>query len=486
MIIGDEVIGAIQLLNKKSEYYLNPEIDKQRWLLERGFSDDCENVLGIAAGYLAVAINNSRLLEERDRKISQLDTLKDVGRYTSREMPLNELLKRVIKEAAEDVQAEICLLFLLDESKSKVVLEECYGLPKELFEGASYEIGQGLTGSVTQTGASELQKADYPLTGKYDIEIKKHLQQAYGENATIESLMIVPVEAKGEILGVIKAINKKGVSAQYNEEDLSFFETFASYVGIAIENAQRYELASKNESNSTLSNLVASVAHEINNTYGLIPDDIDELKEALPNSSEEINALLDEIKDLTMQMVYYSNEIGGYSIGKMGERRILNINDIVRTAAQQIPEFRKPENFDKISLEFKLSESPLEGLLHENPLIRTIRNIIINAYQALEGAEKGEIVIKTDEVKNVDEIVKTDESSPVKMVKIEITDNGCGIKEEYKAKIFSPEFTTKSGKGSGIGLWLAKRHLDSIGGYITFDSVEKQGTTFTLGIPLNK
>jgi signal transduction histidine kinase len=235
-----------------------------------------------------------------------------------------------------------------------------------------------------------------------------------------------------------------------------------------------------------LSNLVASVAHEINNTYGLIPDDVDELKEALPNSSEEINALLDEIKDLTMQMVYYSNEIGGYSIGKMGERRTLNINDIVKTAAQQIPEFRKPENFEKISLKLNLSEPPLQGLLHENPLIRTIRNIIINAYQALEGAQNGEIVIRTDEVKNDDEIIKTDGDSPVRMVKIEIEDNGCGIKEVYKSKIFNPEFTTKSGKGSGIGLWLAKRHLDSIGGYITFDSVENQGTIFTLGIPLNK
>lgn len=472
MIIGNEVIGAIQLLNKKSEYYLNPEIDKERWLLERGFSDDCENVLGIAAGYLAVAINNAELLEERDRKISQLDTLKDVGRYTSREVPLDELLNKIIEEAAKDVQAEICLLFLLDESQSKVVLEQCYGIPKAIIEGAEYKIGEGLTGRVARTGKSELQKAEDP-TGKYDDKYKEHLQETHGETGTIKSLMVVPIRAKGEILGVIKAINKKGVGEQYNEEDLSFFETFASYVGIAIENAQRYILASKTESNSTLSNLVASVAHEINNTYGLIPDDIDELKETIVYPNDEITSLLDEIKDLTMQMVYYANEIGGYSIGTMGEKKFLNINDVIKTAAQQIPEFRKPENFETISLNFNLSTSPLECLLHEKPLIRTIRNIIINAYQALGGKDKGEITITTNE----------DISANLAIIKI--ADNGCGIKEEHKPKIFEPEFTTKD-KGSGIGLWLAKRHLDSIDGYITFNSDENQGTTFTLGISLHQ
>ena len=179
MQIGGEIIGVIQLLNKKSDYYGQIE-DKERWLLERGFSDDSESVLGIAANYLAAAIKNADLIEERNRKIRQLDILKDVGRYTSSEMPLDELLKRIIKDMAEDVQAEICLLFLSDRSKNQVVLEQCYGIPKEKLKGASYKFGQGLTGRVAQTGQSQLKKPDIP-SGKYDAEIIKHLQQTIGE-----------------------------------------------------------------------------------------------------------------------------------------------------------------------------------------------------------------------------------------------------------------------------------------------------------------
>jgi len=480
MIIGDEVIGAIQLLNKKSGYYKDPQTDSERWLLERGFSDDCENALGIAASHLAVAIKNAELLEERDRRIRQLDTLKDVGRYTSAETPLDQLLYRIIETAAKDVQAEVCLLFLLDESKSKVALRQRYGIPKEGLEEAEYAIGEGLTGRVAQTGESKLQKAETPR-GKYDTVIENHLRKVYGEDTKIESLMAVPIRFEREILGVIKAINKKGIDGQYNEEDLGFFETYAGYVGVAIENARRHESAVEKlatalataESNSTLSNLVASVAHEINNTHGLIPINIDDLRKALPETLDRDTAgLLDEIEELAMQMVYYSNEIGGYSIGKMGEQERLNINDVVNRALQQIPEFRKPTNFANISVVPKLAESALVCLVHENPLIRTIRNVIINAYQALDGKAEGQIVIAT----RVD--------NPAGMAMIEISDTGCGIKPQYAEKIFEPEFTTKPGKGSGIGLWLAKRHLDSIGGSITFSSKVGQGTTFVLGIPL--
>lgn len=475
MIIGDEVIGAIQLLNKKSGYYHDPKTDKSRWLLERGFSDDCESVLGIAANHLAVAIKNAELLDESHKQIKQLAILKDVGRFTSSEK-LGELLGKIIHEAAEYAQAELCLLFLLDESKTKVVLEQRYGISEVELPDAHYEIGSGLTGTVAQTGQSVLQEADVP-SGRYDGEIGKHLKKSYGEAKRIESLMIVPIKARDEILGIIKVINKKGIDQHYNKADLTFFEAFASYVGIAIENAQRYDSAVRElataQSNSTLSNLVASVAHEINNTYGLIPGSVADLRKVLSaTTSPETEELLDEIHDLAMQTLYYSNEIGGYSIGKMGKEALIDINDVVETALREIPEFRRPGNFATISVVPNLTDSALICWLHENPLIRTIRNIIINSYQALEGNSKGEIVIATRDNKLTG------------MAIIEITDNGCGIESKYAKKIFEPEFTTKPGKGSGIGLWLAKRHLDSIAGKIHFTSTVGRGTSFVLEVPL--
>jgi signal transduction histidine kinase len=68
-------------------------------------------------------------------------------------------------------------------------------------------------------------------------------------------------------------------------------------------------------------------------------------------------------------------------------------------------------------------------------------------------------------------------------VRICIQDNGCGISEAVKEKIFVPNFTTKE-NGSGIGLAVARRGIESAGGAIWFETKEGDGTTFCIELPL--
>ncbi|HJQ33432.1 MAG TPA: GAF domain-containing protein [Pyrinomonadaceae bacterium] len=482
MQIGGEIIGVIQLLNKKSDYHGRIE-NKQCWLLERGFSDDCEGVMGIAASYLAVAIKNAELIEERNRKIRQLDTLKDVGRYTSSEMPLDELLDKIIEEAANDIQAEICLLFLLNEGKTHVVLEQSYGIPKEHLRDANnkdahYAIGQGLTGGVAKTGKSVLKKADIP-SGNYDDQIVDHLRQIYGKGKAIESLMVVPIKAKDEVIGVIKAINKKGDVDQYNQEDLSFFETFANYVGIAIENAQRYKLTNEEltiaAKNVALSHLVRAVVHEINNTKALIPINVEIIRDRMSNSNYDIKEMIDVIEDSAKQAVKFANSIQAFSSSKLGEREAQDINAIINKAIQQLAAgFERDKKYQLVKLEPNLASDLPTCSVYETPFIQVIQNIVLNAYQAMEESKEKLLTITSykDEKNN--------------LVKIDFTDTGHGIESEILEKIFNPEFTTKEGKGTGIGLWLARTHLNSIEAEIKVDSVVNKGTTFTIEIPVSE
>jgi GAF domain-containing protein/CheY-like chemotaxis protein/anti-sigma regulatory factor (Ser/Thr protein kinase) len=476
MIIGDEVIGAIQLLNKKSAYYKDKKIDRDRWLLERGFSDDCENELGIAASHLAVAIKNAELLEERSKQISQLDILKDAGRYTTSWKTLDPLLEKIISQAAKETRAELCLLFLVDDSGKKVVLAQRYGITEKELPEASYGMNELITGNVIATRKPRLYRNDIDdgvPEGKYDKQILGHLQKTYGTDKQIESVMIVPIMGESKVLGAIKIINKKGDNPYYDDDDLKFFIDFASYVGLAIENTQHYVSTTRKlvaaESNATLSNLVKAVAHEVNHTLGLIPDDVVELQALLPELTPAQEEIMQEISRLATEIVYFTNEISGYRIG---ETATFNINEILEYARHQIPQFRAPANIDDISISPTLCEEPLLCLLDEGRLTRTIRNILINAYQALEGKEQTWIHIRTYK------------DAEAKMAMVEIADNGCGIKEEHLSRIFEPHFTTKAGKGTGIGLWLVKTYMDSISGTYTVSSVVNQGTTFTLGIPL--
>lgn len=98
-------------------------------------------------------------------------------------------------------------------------------------------------------------------------------------------------------------------------------------------------------------------------------------------------------------------------------------------------------------------------------------NLLTNAIDAASTSTNKNIVINEKVVNN--KIIVT------------ITDNGCGIKPEYKQKIFTPFFTTKSpGKGTGLGLSISKKIIEDHNGELTFESDEKNGTTFTIVLPI--
>ena len=99
---------------------------------------------------------------------------------------------------------------------------------------------------------------------------------------------------------------------------------------------------------------------------------------------------------------------------------------------------------------------------------RTITNIVLNAIQSVE-----------DDQPNIHINVKVIGGK----VQLSIEDNGKGIAEDQREKIFTPYFSTKT-TGSGIGLAVAKKGIENAGGNIWFESVEGEGTTFYITLPV--
>lgn len=99
-------------------------------------------------------------------------------------------------------------------------------------------------------------------------------------------------------------------------------------------------------------------------------------------------------------------------------------------------------------------------------LKRVFINLITNAIQAMP--KGGKLTIEAQVTR--------------RLVKIVVQDNGLGIPDEVKPKIFTPLFTTKS-KGQGFGLAVCKRVLEAQGGSISFDSEVGKGTKFTVTLP---
>ncbi len=102
-------------------------------------------------------------------------------------------------------------------------------------------------------------------------------------------------------------------------------------------------------------------------------------------------------------------------------------------------------------------------------LVRALTNLIHNALHALP-PDNGRVCIRSE----------TLETS----VRVRVSDNGCGISPENMKRLFTPNFTTRRAcGGTGLGLFIAHKIVQSHGGTLTAESVLNQGTTFTLVLP---
>jgi nitrogen fixation/metabolism regulation signal transduction histidine kinase len=138
-----------------------------------------------------------------------------------------------------------------------------------------------------------------------------------------------------------------------------------------------------------------------------------------------------------------------------------NLNDLLL----EINDLYQHDRFIKINVD--LSDNPLiiQGI--GDDLKRVFINLMKNSIEAMENG--GIIIVRTYPYKD--------------QAFVEFADTGSGIPVEIQSRVFQPNFSTKS-SGTGIGLAICKKIVDAHGGSISFASVPKSGTTFTLSFPL--
>jgi PAS domain S-box-containing protein len=160
------------------------------------------------------------------------ELLLQANRILSSKLDVKDVLQAVMELATKVVKAEASSLLLLDERTNELYFDVALGSAKDSVKQIRLKVGEGLAGWVAKQKqpiiVNDVSK-DPRFTGKVDK----------ASNFKTKSLLVVPLLAKGKLIGVVEAINKE-MNQGFSESDKEAFEIFASQSAIAIENARLF------------------------------------------------------------------------------------------------------------------------------------------------------------------------------------------------------------------------------------------------------
>ena len=271
-----------------------------------------------------------------------------------------------------------------------------------------------------------------------------------------------PIKAISEKMSAtrLEKRNEKIVISGTSEEIATLVDSYNGMIDDLEESA--VQLATS-EREQAWREMAKQVAHEIKNPLTPMRLTVQSFQRKFDPEDENIHQKVDEYsKTLIQQIDTMSSIAGAFSnFAKMPAQKneMLNVVEVVDLTL---------DIFSENYITFHSDKKEIIANFDRTQLIRVVTNLIKNGIQAIPEGRQPEIIVNVSEANNT--------------IKITVSDNGIGITEENKPKIFEPKFTTKS-SGMGLGLAMVKNIVETYKGTITFESQEGKGTTFTVAFP---
>jgi signal transduction histidine kinase len=459
-----------------------------------------------SVAFLFVAVLAFNPLRNRLQRI--VDRVFDRDRATYREavreiseamvsmLSVKEVVDRILIALTDTMGVERALVLLFDSGQRHMLPEASRG---DVDEDALALRIPADNPVVKQLWVRRDELARTDFDDEPDPDVREACRDVFD---SLEVELLVPILFGVDLLGAI-AVGRKLSGERLFADDRQLLRTLANQSAIAIENAKAFdEIAALNENLETrvedrtrelqaiqaqllqsekmrsLGQLVAGVAHELNNPIGfvhanlqLLDEYVAKLVEAeagggdVERIREAIQKLLKRSREGTERVKKIVQDLRTFSRMDQAELQEVDLNaEIDRTLTLMEPRFR-----GGIVVERDYGVLP-PLRCYAGPLGQVVLNLVMNACDALEG--RGTITITT-------------RSIPGDRVRFEVHDDGPGIPPELQGRIFEPFFTTKPvGQGTGLGLSLSHGIVERHGGRMLVSSEPGQGTTFVVELPL--
>jgi nitrogen fixation/metabolism regulation signal transduction histidine kinase len=215
--------------------------------------------------------------------------------------------------------------------------------------------------------------------------------------------------------------------------------------------------------------MARQIAHEIKNPLTPMKLSIQHLQRAIKNDPERVPELAERVSKTMVEQIDNLSEIATAfsSFAKMPKANKDQVN-LLQLIQNIVALFNQNEDHP-VKLTTELTEAWV--FADKNQLVSVLNNLVKNAQQATEDISNGQIEISIAE-KNENYILA-------------VKDNGIGIAQSMRNKVFVPNFTTKS-SGMGLGLAISKQIVENSQGKIWFESEENKGSTFFVTFPKSR
>jgi signal transduction histidine kinase len=402
-----------------------------------------------------------------NERIDHLERLLEVVRGLTTAPDLESFLQTIISEAIELTNSELASILEFDESAEELRFLAMHWFQRELLRPMGVPLDGSAAGWVFRRGQPLIiqdTKADQRHFKVVD-RVTRH---------ETHSLIAVPLMVRGEVVGVLEALNKKD-DAHYTEEDLTILETLGALAAQAMKNAElqrkvratSIELA---ELERLKTDFIAITSHELRTPLGLILGHATFLRElAGAQYAEQLDMIIRNATRLK-EIVESLSDVENFRVGaaRIRSRRV----SLAKIVQDVLASFQEEANSRKITLTCDMEDSPFYLNADEMKLSIALSNLIKNALQFTEA--DGQVIVKIQEAAGY--------------LKVSVMDDGIGIPARDLPRVFERFFQvethlTRRYGGMGLGLSVAKAMVELHGGRIWAESEEGKGSVFTFLLP---
>lgn len=247
------------------------------------------------------------------------------------------------------------------------------------------------------------------------------------------------------------------------------------YIGVAISIQDLSEIKKledeklETERLAAVGQTVAGLAHGVKNLNTALKGGMYMLGTGLEKGNlERIQKGMHMLERNTQRLSLFVKAFLNYAKGREIRARLNDPGDIVREVVEMYAQ--KAEKFD-IQLNLDVSNSVSPAVIDYESIHECLTNIVGNAIDACRSSDKGNAYVR----------VRVFEKK--RIIFFEVIDNGCGMENEVKTKIFNTFFTTKGLSGTGLGLLMTRKIIQEHGGSIKLETEPDKGSTFRILLP---